>query len=206
MLCLKCGYVLDTFDTQCPKCSYRLGTFHAECPQVYVTTLSVATPASWKRLPWKWICVALVSGLLLCGSYAFILTGPIGPQNLPWPTHKTVKVSDVTGKWQYSTDGRETAVSLELKSDGTFVQTIPPQAPGGPRVYQGHWKLQDSVVYLDKAWRLTYDSTHSQSQWKLVSGYECWVIDDNPFTLFGGDFFQDDPDAGDEFQRIETAS
>lgn len=124
-----------------------------------------------------------------------------GPAALPSPTEKKVDSTQITGKWQYKTDYDEATITLVLNADGSFVQNVPTSSLGRARAQKGQWSLDGSSLFLDKALRYRY----SNNTWQ-PTGYTCWVIDNyslsSPFTLFGGDGFQDDPDSGDVFERV----
>src|SRR5512138_3029023 len=74
--------------------------------------------------------------------------GCIGPAALPGPTEKVVKASDIAGVWQYTADYERTMITLELRADGTFVQTVEHPAPMGPQVQSGRWSLEGSIPKL----------------------------------------------------------
>lgn len=134
-------------------------------------------------------------------SLILILTGCVGPGNVPSPTEKKVNPGDIVGKWKYDMDFNLGKVSLELKPDRTFVQTIPATAPGGPRVQKGMWQIKGgSRLELNSA--LRFDNN---TMWKPHT-YQCWIVDGSgfnaPFGIFGGDGFQDDADSGNYWERV----
>ncbi len=125
----------------------------------------------------------------------------IGPAALPGPTKKAVKASDITGVWQYTADYEKTTITLELKADGTFIQTVKYIAPSEPQMHTGTWSLEGSSPKLrvlkpvfgkpNDPWVL------ADANWWIVDSYQEGV----KFALFGAadDY---DPDNCFEFKKL----
>ncbi|MEZ5300826.1 MAG: hypothetical protein R3F11_09265 [Verrucomicrobiales bacterium] len=77
--------------------------------------------------------------LLLCGC---------GPGALPNSTSKMVTAKDIEGTWEYPADYGETTIRLELKTGGTFVQTITRTGVASPQVHAGKWTVEGTRPLL----------------------------------------------------------
>jgi len=67
-----------------------------------------------------------------------------GPAALPSATPKMVAPANVVGKWQYTADYGKIPVTLEMKVDGTFAQTV---KRGGPFKCIAAIGLWTEVIY-----------------------------------------------------------
>jgi hypothetical protein len=125
-----------------------------------------------------------------------------GPAFLPGPTKKTVNVVDLVGTWQYPANYGETEVTLELKENGTFIQTIRKSTGGIPRTYTGMWKLdgvRPQITLLkpvfgkyDKPWTL------EKVNWWVMDSV---VNDKTEFSICGAADDRD-PDSCFEMKKL----
>ena len=134
--------------------------------------------------------------------YPFIIAlflsgcGVIGPSALPGPTGKNVRQADIVGVWKYPADYRKTAITLELKADGTCVHTIKRSEQSEPQVHTGVWGLEGATPTLkvlkpvfgdySKPWVL------EDARWWIIDSYQegvdfaiCGAADDrDPDSCF----------------------
>jgi hypothetical protein len=99
------------------------------------------------------------------------------------PTAKPVAVGDLAGRWQFYLDAAGQTVKIELRSDGTFGQTIVANRGGTWECAGGIWRLEGALVHLD-GYFTAAEGRSGSCTWQ--------VIDIGPgFGLYGGK----DPDA-----------
>jgi hypothetical protein len=91
-------------------------------------------------------------------------------------------VSDLIGKWSYRPlHDTNAAVVLELRGDGTYVQTI--TLPRGVVTSAGHWKIDGTNLRLDRVLTEFDDWRASETQsWRIVDRNES----PTGFAIFGG--------------------
>lgn len=53
-----------------------------------------------------------------------LLSACIGPAALPQATEEKVGPADIVGTWRYPAEFGATTITVELKSDSTFIQTV----------------------------------------------------------------------------------
>ena len=130
-----------------------------------------------------------------------LLAGGCGYAALPASTKKNVTKSDIVGIWQYQADNGKTTVTLELKADGTFVQSIQRSGQASPQVHTGTWDLEGTTPRLtvlkpvfgeyEKPWIL------EETNW--------WIVDSNQrgvkFAIFGAADDRD-PDSCSEMKKV----
>jgi len=127
---------------------------------------------------------------------ASLLIGGCGFAALPGPTQKEVTKSDLVGVWQYPADYEETTVTLDLRADDSFTQTIQRSGKAKPQIHTGSWKLEDNSPklkvlkpvfgYPRRPWVL------EDVNWWMVSSYQkgidvaiCGAADDrDPDSCF----------------------
>jgi len=150
----------------------------------------------------KCICIVLVLSCLL-------LTGcPIGFSALPAATTKNVTPSDLAGLWQYEIYPRhdrgvptnDGVVTIELREDGTFEQTVRRKGDSKPLTHTGKWALTAPPVRL----RLKVLKPPFTAEWTVEEAH-WWVVDSTQkggdFAVFGG-AHDSDPDQCNEFRRL----
>lgn len=137
----------------------------------------------------------MISGLLLatagCGQWG----------GLPEPTKKTVTPADAVGVWIYTADYEKTSITLQIKRDGTFRQTVKPAGQAKPLSSSGRWTLDGADISLDKV--LTHEGFSEGKGWVPESAN--WYFVDhaggNPsVAIFGGT--HPDPDSWREFKKV----
>ncbi|VTR96503.1 Uncharacterized protein OS=Leptospira santarosai serovar Shermani str. LT 821 GN=LSS_13204 PE=4 SV=2 [Gemmata massiliana] len=130
-----------------------------------------------------------------------LLSACIGPAFLPKATAEKVTPADIVGTWQYPAEFGATAVTIELKAGGRFVQTVR-HAGGRVQAHEGPWALDGPYPRLEV---LKPVSGEPRGQEWVVEGVRWWVVGSHRegvrFALFGaaGDH---DPDSCAEFERV----
>ena len=127
--------------------------------------------------------------------------GGIGPSALPGPTEKNVTKADVVGVWKYDADFKKTNITLELKADGTFVQTIQRPDNTEPQVHTGAWDLDGTTPVLKVLKPVFGDD---RKPWVLEDA--CWWIVDSyqdglEFAICGAADDRD-PDSCSEMEKL----
>jgi hypothetical protein len=138
--------------------------------------------------------------LILAAVALALLSACIGPAALPEATKEKVTSADIVGTWEYPADFGKTTITLDLKPNGTFVQTIR-HKNGNIQTHEGTWTLDDSRPELkvlkpvfgepDKAW--------------IEEGASWWIVESHrkgvKFAIFGAADDRD-PDSCEEFEKI----
>jgi hypothetical protein len=128
--------------------------------------------------------------------------GVIGPAALPPRTEKKVTKADIVGIWKYDADYKETLVTLELKPDGTFIQTIIHSDTSTPQVHKGTWDLEETTTILKV---LKPAEEGSKKPW-VSADANWWIMDSviNKDTKFSicGTADDSDPDNCGEMKKI----
>jgi len=111
-----------------------------------------------------------------------------------------VTEEDIVGLWQYPSDLYNNIVTIDLKNDGTFVQTITHFGKGEPQTHTGTWKLEDNNPKLTV---LKPDAMDSRKPWVLEDA--SWLIvehdGDGTFRIFGA-VNDRDPDSCNAMRKI----
>ncbi len=143
------------------------------------------------------ICNSRIKQVLLI----FVLFYQCGPAFLPEPTKEKVTRGDLVGSWEYFADYQKTKIVLDLKLDGTFVQTI--ERSGNPKLQfqKGKWKINGSDLII-KVLKPVHDG--SDEPW-FLDWARWWIMDSRQKGLkFGiiGAADDRDPDNCFEFKKI----
>jgi hypothetical protein len=125
-----------------------------------------------------------------------------GPAFLPEPTKNAVATKDIAGVWKYFADYEKTRILLELKTDGSFVQTIHHSGKTKPQAHKGNWNLQGNRPKLmllkpvfgnpTKPWIL------EEANWWIMDS----VLNDNTKFSICGAADDRDPDSCFEMKKI----
>lgn len=121
---------------------------------------------------------------------------------LPGPTQKNVTPADIVGVWEYPADNNTTVVTLDLKADGSFVQSIARAGDEQPQVHQGEWKLDGATPELTV---LRPVFAEASQPW-ILEEVNWWVVDSQQGGLtfaICGSADDRDPDSYWEFEKIE---
>jgi hypothetical protein len=128
--------------------------------------------------------------------------GSVGPLRYnPWPaTEQTVTPTDVVGTWTYPSGFDSTSITLDLKPEGAFVQTVRHE-DGRVRTHEGTWTLEGSAPVLTV---LKPASGEPDEEW-VAEGANWWVVesyrDGVRFALFGAADDRD-PHSCREFEKV----
>ena len=108
-----------------------------------------------------------------------------GPMALPGPTSKSVSTMDLVGIWRYYADFDATEIDLELRSDGTFTQTIRRGAGAPLQIHTGSWGLDGPHPKLTVLKPVFGDPS---KPW-ILEEVNWWVVDSRQkganFAIFG---------------------
>jgi len=142
----------------------------------------------------------MMKNIVLPVAVAF-LVGGCGFSTLPGPTQKTVTKTDIVGVWQYPADFEKTIITLDLKTDGTFVQTIKRSNETESQVHTGTWTLEGTTPkltvlkpvfgYPEKPW------IPEDANWWIIDSYQKGVT----FAIFGAADDRD-PDSCNEMKKL----
>ena len=141
-------------------------------------------------------CLA-VFGLPLVGAC-------IGHVGTPGPTTQKVTAADAIGTWKYDADDGKTAITLEIRADGTFTQTVQPPGQAKPLTASGKWEPDGAHISLDG---LLSNEAHSvgpgwvatDAWWYFADGY----TGDPRVVIHGGT--TTDPDNIRAFEKVPEA-
>ena len=126
-------------------------------------------------------------------------SGCIGPAALPQPTKENVTPADIVGTWRYGADYGKTAVTLEIKADGTFNQTVN-RSNGKTHLHSGTWTLDGpypKLKVLYPVWAEPTKDWHLEdANWRIVASHQQGV----KFAIFGA--AEPDPDSFEEFNKV----
>ncbi len=126
----------------------------------------------------------------------------IGFAALPGPTQQDIQISDIAGMWRYYADFGETEIILDLKEDGTFIQTIEQDGKDTSQVHTGQWSLEGAWLKISV---LKPRLDNSSASW-IEEEANWWVIESykggTEFAVFGA-AEDSDPDNCYEFERIQ---
>jgi hypothetical protein len=130
-----------------------------------------------------------------------ILAG-CGRAFLPNPTSLKVSASDLSGTWQYTADYGKTIITLIVRQDGTFHQTVLPSGSTNTLSQSGRWTLdQRNHINFDAI--LTHEGFKSTNWW--IAEEANWFVTDGvgkqpKVVLFGGT--HPDPDSWQVFKKL----
>jgi hypothetical protein len=129
---------------------------------------------------------------------------------LPEPTSKPVSKADVLGVWSWQASrpmkvntSVSYTVTIEMKTDGAFVQEILVAGQTNAVKQSGTWTLDGSKIRFSDLLQEDFDFDAGVGKWKA---YEAtwWMTDTfdkkQPLALFGGLF--GDPDSFQEFKKL----
>ncbi|HUT25720.1 MAG TPA: hypothetical protein VM492_15385 [Sumerlaeia bacterium] len=68
---------------------------------------------------------------------------------MPERTRRTVKPSDIVGKWRYYSRLHSRIIIIYLRPNGEFVQSIPQPNDGSMVEHKGRWRVEGSYLALD---------------------------------------------------------
>ena len=123
-----------------------------------------------------------------------------GPANVPLPTQKPVLPKNIVGGWQYTDQLDDTSkILLVLKPNGSFIQTRPLGPQSKRVVTKGKWILSGSSIQF---FGLMAANANGNKIVKRNISFD--VVDDGAgsFEIFGGDMYDFDRDAGDDFKKL----
>ena len=146
---------------------------------------------------------SIVSEREMKNIYIFLIAlfvGGCGFAALPGPTSKTVKPKDISGTWQYTADYEKTKITLEVKADGTFSQSVVPTGATNVLTQSGVWKLDErNHIYFTSV--LTHEGFENKDGWNAEEAH-WWVTDgiETKLAIFGGT--HPDPDSWQEFMKL----
>lgn len=125
----------------------------------------------------------------------------LGPAFLPQPTTEKVTAADIVGTRRYPAEFETTTITLELKPDGTFVQTVR-HGSGLVQTHKGGWTLDGSRPQLEVL-KPAFDGPRDK-EW-VVEGARWWVVESHregvKFAIFGAADDRD-PDSCWEFEKV----
>lgn len=128
-----------------------------------------------------------------------LLSACIGPAALPPATTEQVTPADVAGTWKYPADFGATQITIELRPNGTFVQTVR-HGSGRIQTHQGTWTLDESRPQLQV---LKPVFGEPSKEW-VVEDARWWVVESHRegvrFAVFGAADDRD-PDSCEEFEN-----
>ncbi|PJZ53713.1 hypothetical protein [Leptospira adleri] len=136
--------------------------------------------------------------VLLC-----LLLAECGPAFLPEPTNEKVTRKDLVGSWEYFADYQKTRIVLDLKANGTFIQTIERPSDPKPQIQRGRWDLKDSELRIKL---LKINPENRSGPW-ILDWAHWWIVES---TKGGSNFAisgaadDSDPDNCFEFDRIQS--
>jgi hypothetical protein len=138
--------------------------------------------------------------VILAAATLALLSACIGPAALPKATEEKVTPTDLVGTWKYPADFGATTITLELKPDGTFVQTVR-HGSGRVQTHEGGWTLDGSRPQLNV---LKPVFGEPGKEW-VVEGAHWWVVESHregvKFAIFGAADDRD-PDSCWEFEKV----
>ena len=133
---------------------------------------------------------------------AMVVFAGCGPAFLPGPTSRVVNTNDVVGTWQYTADFGKTVITLEIKPEGTFQQTVSPAGGTNALSQSGRWSLDQrnhisfDAVLTHEGFKATNGWTAEEANWWITDG-----IGKQPKVVpFGGT--HPDPDSWQRFEKI----
>lgn len=128
-----------------------------------------------------------------------LLPACIGPAALPQATTEKVTPADIVGTWRYPADYGATTITLELKLNGTFVQTVR-RGDGSIQTHEGTWTLNEARPEL-KVLKPVFGEP--SKEWAIEAA-NWWVIESHregvKFAIFGAADDRD-PDSCNEFEK-----
>jgi hypothetical protein len=133
--------------------------------------------------------------------FLFLFLFQCGPAFLPEPTKEKATREDLAGSWEYSADYGKTRIVLELKTNGTFIQTIERSSDSKPQVQKGRWDLKESELRI----KVLKPNRENPSDPWILDWAHWWIIES---TQEGSNFAisgaadDSDPDNCFEFERI----
>jgi hypothetical protein len=130
-----------------------------------------------------------------------LLSACIGPAALPKATEEKVTPADIVGTWRYPAEFGATTITLELKPDGTFVQTVR-HGSGRVQTHQGTWVLEGSHPRLEVLKPVFGEPPGKE--WVVESAH-WWIVESQregvKFAIFGAADDRD-PDSCWEFEKV----
>ena len=130
-----------------------------------------------------------------------LLIGGCGHAALPGATQKNVTKADIVGVWQYPAEYEKTTVTLDLKADGAFVQTIKRSGQTKAQVHSGIWDLEGTTPKLTVLKPVFGDASKpwvlEEANWWIIDSYRDGVT----FAIFGAADDRD-PDSCWEFKKL----
>jgi hypothetical protein len=95
------------------------------------------------------------------------------------PTAKALREEDIAGPWQFYLDRASRTVTVDFKTNGTFIETIVPNQGRFIECPEGTWRLDGPWIHLD-GYVAAEPGTSQSRTW--------WVVDTPAgFAMFGGD-------------------
>lgn len=138
--------------------------------------------------------------LALAVAVLALLSACIGPAFLPKATTEKITPADIVGTWRYPADFGATTITIELKPDGTFAQSVR-HASGRIQTHEGTWTLDESHPQL-KVLKPVFGENNKE--W-VVENAHWWVVESHRegvrFAIFGAADDRD-PDSCQEFERV----
>ena len=138
---------------------------------------------------------------LLAAVTLALLSACIGPAALPRQTEEKVVPADIVGTWRYPADYGATAITIELKPGGTFVQTVR-HGSGNVQTHEGDWTLDGSRPQL-KVLKPPFGEPPGK-EW-IVEDARWWIVESHregiKFAIFGAADDRD-PDSCQEFEKV----
>jgi hypothetical protein len=139
--------------------------------------------------------------LILATAALALLSACFGPAFLPQPTEQKVTPDDVAGTWTYPADSGSTTITLELRPNGTFVQTVR-HGSGRTQTHEGTWGLEAARPRL-RVLKPAFGPPSGQ-EW-VIEDARWWVVESRreglKFAVFGAADDRD-PDACNEFEKV----
>jgi hypothetical protein len=137
---------------------------------------------------------------IVLAALAVVAASGCGPAALQSATKQKVTTADIVGTWKYFADYGKTTITLEMKRDGRFIQTIK-RSKGADQVHKGAWALNESRPELNL---LKPVFGEPDKEW-VVADANWWIVESNrqgvKFAIVGAadDY---DPDSCGEFEKV----